>query len=175
VPFDGDVPSDERTSTGASDGVGGGAAARSVDARIAPAPARAAVALASSLLVGTGVFLPWQVVRFEDERRAFRGWSLASGDAKACLLFAVIGLLAGWSLVTVRGIWTALAGRLALLVAGGAAFGVAALEAVRLGDRIELPGLHSRPGFGLVVVAVGSFGLVGAGAWAAWRPDPAVA
>jgi hypothetical protein len=135
---------------------------------------RAAVALASSLLVGIGVFLPWQIVHFEDQRRSFRGWNLAAGDARACVVFALIGVVAAWSLTTVRGIWTALLGRLALLAAGGAAVGVAALEAVRLGDRLQFPGLHSRPGFGLVVVGVGALGLIGAGAWAAWRPAPGV-
>jgi hypothetical protein len=143
-------------------------------ARIAPAPMRAAVALMSSLLVGIGVFLPWQVVHFEDQRRSFRGWNLAAADARACVLFALVGVVAAWSLTTVRGIWTALLGRLSLLAAGGAAVGVAALEAVRLGDRLQLPGLHSRPGFGLVVVGVGALGLIGAGAWAAWRPDRSI-
>jgi hypothetical protein len=136
---------------------------------------RAAVALGSSLLVAVGVFLPWQVVHFEGQRRAFRGWSLASGDARACLVFALLGLVAGWSLTTVRGIWVALAGRLSLLAAGGAAIGVTALELVRLGDRLALPGLRTRPGFGLVVVGLGALGLVAAGAWAAWRPDPSAA
>jgi hypothetical protein len=145
-----------------------------VVARVAPAPMRAAVALASSLLVGVGVFLPWQVVHFEDQRRSLRGWNLAAGDARACVVFALVGVIAAWSLTTVRGIWTALIGRLSLLAAGGAAVGVAALEAVRLGDRLQLPGLHSRPGFGLIVVGVGALGLIGAGAWAAWRPDRSV-
>ena len=154
----------------AGDGYVGGEAV----ALVAPAPMRAAVALASSLLVGIGVFLPWQIVHFEDQRRSFRGWNLAAGDARACVVFALIGLVAAWSLTTVRGIWTALFGRLALLAAGGAAVGVAALEAVRLGDRLQFPGLRSRPGFGLVVVGVGALGLIGAGAWAAWRPAPGV-
>ena len=57
--------------------------------RVAPAPMRAAVALASSLLVGIGVFLPWQIVHFEDQRRSFRGWNLAAGDARACVVFAL--------------------------------------------------------------------------------------
>jgi hypothetical protein len=74
-------------------------------------------------------------------------------------------------LTVVRGIWVALLGRLSLLAAGGAAVGVAGLEAVRLGDQLQFPGLHSRPGFGLVVVGIGAFGLIAAGAWAAWRPD----
>jgi hypothetical protein len=138
---------------------------------VAPAPARAAVALSSSLLLGIGVFLPWQVVHFEEQRRSFRGWSLAAGDARACILFALVGLAAGWSLTVVRGIWVALLGRLSLLAAGGAAVGVAGLEAVRLGDQLQFPGLRSRPGFGLVVVGIGAFGLIAAGAWAAWRPD----
>ena len=70
----------------AGDGYVGGEAV----ALVAPAPMRAAVALASSLLVGIGVFLPWQIVHFEDQRRSFRGWNLAAGDARACVVFAPV-------------------------------------------------------------------------------------
>jgi hypothetical protein len=121
--------------------------------------------------VGLGTVLPWQIVRFDGERRSFGGWDLASGDAGLCVALAVVGLLAAWSLTTVRGLVVALVGRLALLLAGGAAAGLAALQVVRARDELELPGLSTRPGLGLFVIGLGALGLMGAGAWAAWRPD----
>jgi hypothetical protein len=120
--------------------------------------------------MAVGTFLPWQVVRYEHNRRAFRGWSLAAGDARVCVALAVVGVVAGWSFMRGRGMVAAVIGRLALLAAGGAAAGVAGLQAVRVGQRLDLPGLSSQPGLGLFVVGAGALGLVGAGAWAAWRP-----
>jgi len=128
--------------------------------------------LASSLLVGVGTLLPWQVVRFEDDRRSFGGWDLAPGDARVCVALAVVGAVAAWSLTTVRGLGVALLARLALLAVGGASLGLAALQAVEVRDQLDLPGLSTRPGFGLFVVGLGALGLVGCGAWAAWRRAP---
>ena len=142
-----------------------------VAVRVAPAPGRAAVSLGSSLLVAVGTILPWQVIHFEDDRRSFRGWDLAAADARICLVLAAVGLLAAWSLTTVRGLAAALLGRLALLAAGGSAVGLAALQAVELRRNLDFPGLSTRPGLGLLAIGAGALGLVGAGAWAAWRPD----
>jgi hypothetical protein len=138
--------------------------------RVPPSPLRAAVALASSTLLILGTFLPWQVVRYEQNREVFGGWRLAAGEAGVCLALAAVGVVAGWSFTRARGIVAALLGRLALLASGGVAAAVAGLQALRVAEKLELPGLSSQPGMGLVIVGVGGLGLLGAGAWAAWRP-----
>lgn len=125
---------------------------------------------ASSVLVTIGTFLPWQVVRYDQNREVFRGWSLAAGDARVCVAIAVVGAVAGWSFLRGRGMVAAVIGRLAVLAAGGLGAGVAGLQAVRVGEKLNLPGLSTEPGLGLLVVGAGALGLVGAGAWAAWRP-----
>src|SRR5215213_9913284 len=96
----------EQPAEGRPGGVGAGDGRRPL--RVAPAPGRAAVALASSLLVAVGTSLPWQVVRFEGDRRTFRGWDLAAGDARVCVALAAVGVVAAWSLTTVRGLAAAL-------------------------------------------------------------------
>lgn len=126
------------------------------------------LATVASIAVGIGAFLPWLLVAFEGAERPLRGWDLGD-DARACLVLALAGAMAGLLVGRPLGPWLALVAKIVLVVTGATILGLALLQALELRLTAGFPGLSVRTGVGLVTVVMGGLGHIGVGAVAPWR------